>query len=272
MNPSALRRVSDGPNSMPLSSSPFSVLHTSGRPCWIFPYPRDILKPVFDRLGIKTFPSVSLYGVRNSLMVQRVSSTPSRALLKHTSSCVYSSLSPPPIHTTEITHLYSRSPLVLPGARLRFILPFGGWESKTNTNKLFEQYDVQKNVDILHQVVTEARARRQRGEIGTAGGGGSGADTWRADLQPRAAVRARTIPTLERERDSLRARLAEVRFFGHLPPSPPHTSGSDHLLNLCAHLGFSATYANVDGEGKCGALPGGAGECGGAEPCGWQDG
>jgi hypothetical protein len=87
------------------------------------------------------------------------------------------------------------------------------WEHKTNTNKLFEQYDVQKNVDILHQVVTEARARRRHGEAGSAGGTGTGVDSWRADLQPRVAVRARTIPALERERDSLRARLAEVRFF-----------------------------------------------------------
>ena len=85
-------------------------------------------------------------------------------------------------------------------------------EHKTNTNKLFEQYDVQKNVDILHQVVTDARARRQRD-------GGTGVDNWRADLQPRAAVRARTIPVLERERDLLRARLAEVRFC--LSMSPP---------------------------------------------------
>ncbi|KAH9988893.1 hypothetical protein BJV77DRAFT_722323 [Russula vinacea] len=79
----------------------------------------------------------------------------------------------------------------------------------TNTNKLFEQYDVQKNVDILHQVVTDARARRQRGETAD-GGGSTGVDSWRADLQPRAAVRARTIPVLERERDLLRARLAEM--------------------------------------------------------------
>ena len=63
---------------------------------------------------------------------------------------------------------------------------------------------MQKNVDTLHRVVTEARARRQRGET-------PGADRWRADVQPRAAVRARTIPALERERDLLRARLAEVR-------------------------------------------------------------
>jgi Nnf1 len=78
-------------------------------------------------------------------------------------------------------------------------------------------------VDILHQVVTEARARRQRGETVSAAGSSTGADTWRADLQPRAAVRARTLPALERERDSLRARLAEVRFiFSVMPPPLPH--------------------------------------------------
>ncbi|KAI0297903.1 hypothetical protein BC826DRAFT_134216 [Russula brevipes] len=89
----------------------------------------------------------------------------------------------------------------------------------TSTNKLFEQYDVQKNVDTLHRVVTDARARRQQqqqqqheqdGSGGGSGAGGGGADRWRADLQPRAAVRARTIPALARERDLLRARLAEM--------------------------------------------------------------
>jgi len=93
--------------------------------------------------------------------------------------------------------------------------------NKNNTNKLFEEYDVQQNLDTLHQVVTEARERRQRGEpgasaagAGAAGGSGSGQkDLWRADLQPRAAVRAQTVPTLERERDALRARLADVRSF-----------------------------------------------------------
>ena len=68
---------------------------------------------------------------------------------------------------------------------------------------------MQKNLNTLHQVVTDARERRQRSEPG----GGSGKDLWRADLQPRAAVRARTVPTLERERDALRARLADVRPF-----------------------------------------------------------
>ena len=68
-------------------------------------------------------------------------------------------------------------------------------------------------MDILHQVVTEARARRQRGDTQSVAGADTGADIWRADLQPRPAVRARTIPALERERESLRARLAEVRCF-----------------------------------------------------------
>ncbi|KAI0270755.1 hypothetical protein BC834DRAFT_819386 [Gloeopeniophorella convolvens] len=73
----------------------------------------------------------------------------------------------------------------------------------SHTNKLFEQYDVQENIDALHAVVTEARLRQQRGET-------PGTDTWRADLEPKAAVRARTIPTLERERDLLRAQLVEL--------------------------------------------------------------
>ena len=76
---------------------------------------------------------------------------------------------------------------------------------------MFEEYDVQNNLDTLHQVVTEARERRQRGE--TSGAGAGAEDLWRADLQPRAAVRARTVPALERERDALRARLADVRPF-----------------------------------------------------------
>ena len=101
--------------------------------------------------------------------------------------------------------------------------------TQTNTNKLFEQYDVQKNVDILHQVVTEARARRQRGETGD---GSTRVDGWRADLQPRAAVRARTIPALKRERDSLRARLAEVHFYFIYPPPPPSS-----LLGASAQRG-----------------------------------
>ena len=67
--------------------------------------------------------------------------------------------------------------------------------------------------------VTEARERQQRGEpdVRAAGGGGSGSgsgeDLWRADFQPRTAVRAQMVllvPALERERNALRARLADA--------------------------------------------------------------
>lgn len=34
---------------------------------------------------------------------------------------------------------------------------------------------------------------------------------WREDIQPKTAVRARVVPLLEEERDTLRARLQEVR-------------------------------------------------------------
>ena len=71
--------------------------------------------------------------------------------------------------------------------------------------------------------MTEARERRQRSEPPPPGGSGGkdNNDLWRADLQPRAAVRAQTVPALERERDALRARLTDVRpivpslFFSH---------------------------------------------------------
>ena len=73
---------------------------------------------------------------------------------------------------------------------------------------LFVKYDAKENIDIMHAVVTEARARRQAGEP-------PGPDTWRADLDPRSAARARTIPVLKNERDELKARLAEVRARSH---------------------------------------------------------
>lgn len=111
------------------------------------------------------------------------------------------------------THIVVRVPFFLPTSPQN-PLTWGGCFFlllKDNTNKLFEEYDVQKNLDTLHQVVTEARERRQRGESSGAGAGAE--DLWRADLQPRTAVRARTVPALERERDALRARLADVRPF-----------------------------------------------------------
>ena len=87
-----------------------------------------------------------------------------------------------------------------------------------NCEELFKKYNVKENLDNLHAVVTAARARKQAGY--------DGKDVWREDLQPRAAVRARTIPLLEQERERLRAELAQVssRFDG------PTVSG--HLIAL----------------------------------------
>ena len=70
---------------------------------------------------------------------------------------------------------------------------------------------------MLHGVVTDARTQRRKGET-------PGANRWREDLQPREAVRARTTLTLERERDLLRARLAQVRH------PPQHILQNLHLL------------------------------------------
>ncbi|KAH7885834.1 hypothetical protein F5I97DRAFT_1159571 [Phlebopus sp. FC_14] len=68
---------------------------------------------------------------------------------------------------------------------------------------LFKDFNVKDNINILHAVVTEARARKQRGET-------NGKDVWRQDLEPRAAVRARTIPVLESEVERLKATLKSL--------------------------------------------------------------
>ncbi|OCH91382.1 hypothetical protein OBBRIDRAFT_728873 [Obba rivulosa] len=68
--------------------------------------------------------------------------------------------------------------------------------------ELFKQFEVKKNLDNLHAVVTEARSRKQAGYTGK--------DVWREDLAPKAAVRARTVPLLEKERDRLAAELKQL--------------------------------------------------------------
>jgi hypothetical protein len=63
--------------------------------------------------------------------------------------------------------------------------------------------DVKPNVDRLHAVITDARARKKAGY--------SGNDIWREDVLPSAATRARIIPLLQTERDRLKAQLEAVR-------------------------------------------------------------
>ena len=74
--------------------------------------------------------------------------------------------------------------------------------AQDNCEELFKKYNVKDNLDNLHAVVTAARARKQTEY--------EAKDVWRDDLQPRAAVRARTIPVLEKERDRLRTEFAQV--------------------------------------------------------------
>ena len=56
------------------------------------------------------------------------------------------------------------------------------------------------SINILHHAVTDARSRKQRGETGAK-------DVWKEDLEPRAAVRARTVPALESDVEKLKATL-----------------------------------------------------------------
>ncbi|KAF8433250.1 hypothetical protein L210DRAFT_3486403 [Boletus edulis BED1] len=65
---------------------------------------------------------------------------------------------------------------------------------------LFREFNVRDSINILHRVVTDARARKECGET-------EGKDIWKKDLEPRAAVRARTVPILESEVEKLRATL-----------------------------------------------------------------
>lgn len=70
-------------------------------------------------------------------------------------------------------------------------------------DELLKGFDVEQNLNNLHAVVTEARARKQTGY--------DGKDVWSENLHPGAAVRARTIPLLEAEKKRLQAQLADVR-------------------------------------------------------------
>lgn len=88
---------------------------------------------------------------------------------------------------------------------LSFVLKCPEWTHifvKNKCDELLTQFNVKENLDKLHAVVTEARARKQVGYTGQ--------DLWREDLQPRATVRARTIPLLQQECDRLQAELEVV--------------------------------------------------------------
>ncbi|KIK08979.1 hypothetical protein K443DRAFT_655704 [Laccaria amethystina LaAM-08-1] len=70
-------------------------------------------------------------------------------------------------------------------------------------DKLFKDYNVQENIDVLHKLVTDAKGRKTQGELGK--------DVWKEDLEPRVAVCARTMPILDAEVKRLREQLAEAK-------------------------------------------------------------
>ena len=71
---------------------------------------------------------------------------------------------------------------------------------------IFKDFDVRERINILHNAVTDARMRKQRGETG-------GKDIWREDLEPHAAVRAKTVPVLEAEVERLKETLKNASLF-----------------------------------------------------------
>jgi len=59
--------------------------------------------------------------------------------------------------------------------------------------------------DVLHEVVLEARAKKQAGENEDT------PDAYVPDIEPRTAVHARTVPIIEAERNRLLAELQKAR-------------------------------------------------------------
>ncbi|KAJ7836952.1 hypothetical protein B0H13DRAFT_186599 [Mycena leptocephala] len=74
--------------------------------------------------------------------------------------------------------------------------------TKRDLENLFQEYDLQNNIDILDKMVSEAKARKASGNIGP--------NVWTENLQPRSAVCGRTIPILEAQAKRLRESLAEL--------------------------------------------------------------
>ncbi|KAL0955124.1 hypothetical protein HGRIS_004037 [Hohenbuehelia grisea] len=68
-------------------------------------------------------------------------------------------------------------------------------------NEVLSKYDAQANIDLLHAIVNEAKARKLDPD--------QRLDVWQEDLEPHSAVCARTIPVLEAEAKRLRQLIAE---------------------------------------------------------------
>lgn len=69
---------------------------------------------------------------------------------------------------------------------------------------ILDAHNTPEGTDVLHEVILEARAKKQAGETEDT------PDAYIADIEPRAAVHARTVPLLEAERERLLAELEKV--------------------------------------------------------------
>ncbi|EIN09406.1 hypothetical protein PUNSTDRAFT_133198 [Punctularia strigosozonata HHB-11173 SS5] len=78
-----------------------------------------------------------------------------------------------------------------------------------NSKDVLAKYNLKDNLDELHAIITEARARRKAREAGTLTDDDE-KDVWRPDLPPRTATVARVVPLLEREKERMLKELAEM--------------------------------------------------------------
>ncbi|KAH7922604.1 hypothetical protein BV22DRAFT_1131311 [Leucogyrophana mollusca] len=101
----------------------------------------------------------------------------------------------------------------------------------SNCENAFIESNVKDGINILHAVVSEARARKQRGEIG-------GKDIWRDGLSPRAAVRAQTVRVMQSEVEKLRATLKTLE---------------EENAGLCAQIQHNV-HAQEEGDAKTAEL------------------
>lgn len=99
--------------------------------------------------------------------------------------------------------------------------------------KLFNEYgDVQDNIILLHRLVEDAKARKDRDETRK--------DIWRDELEPRAAICARTVPQLEEETRRLKERLSKVRLSSFLIQKYAYIDNSSwKMTTICL-------YRNLD--------------------------
>ncbi|KAJ7097840.1 hypothetical protein B0H15DRAFT_822938 [Mycena belliarum] len=73
---------------------------------------------------------------------------------------------------------------------------------KRDLDDLFGAYDLQNKIDILDNIVSEAKARKASGEVVP--------NVWTEDLHPRSAIRGRTIPILDAQAKRLRDSVAKL--------------------------------------------------------------